>query len=57
MSAEIESQNLSKLAHDYLASINPIACKINSEIEDVISTIQDHWSSLKPKEKEKIIGQ
>lgn len=55
MSAEIEN-SLTKLAHDYFRTLSPLAEKINADIEEVIVELQDHWSSLKPKEKEKIIG-
>lgn len=55
MSAEVEN-SLTKLAHDYFRTLSPLAEKINADIEEVIVELQDHWSSLKPKEKEKIIG-
>lgn len=55
MSAAIEN-SLTKLAHDYFRTLSPLAEKINADIEEVIVELQDHWSSLKPKEKEKIIG-
>lgn len=55
MSAEVEN-SLTKLAHDYFRTLSPLAEKINADIEEVIVELQDHWSSLKPKEKEKMIG-
>lgn len=55
MSADVEV-NLSKIAHDYLASLSPLAAKVNADIEDVIGGYQDLWISLKPREKEKLIG-
>lgn len=55
MSAEVEN-SLTKLAHDYFRTLSPLAEKINADIEEVIVELQDHWTSLKPKEKEKMIG-
>lgn len=57
MSASDIEVNLSQIAHDYLANLSPLAAKVNADIEDVISNYQDFWSSLKPKEKEKLIGE
>uniref|UniRef100_A0A336ME82 CSON000279 protein n=1 Tax=Culicoides sonorensis TaxID=179676 RepID=A0A336ME82_CULSO len=54
MSAEIEN-SLTKIAHNYFRTLSPLAEKINADIEEVIVELQDHWTSLKPKEKEKII--
>lgn len=56
MSAVATSENLAKFAHDYLATLNPLAEKVNSDIEDVIKNYEDYWNSLKAKEKEKFIG-
>lgn len=56
MSAAATDQNLAKVAHDYLATLNPLAAKVNADIEEVIKNYEDYWNSLKAKEKEKFIG-
>ncbi|XP_063707865.1 uncharacterized protein LOC134836604 [Culicoides brevitarsis] len=53
--SEVVENSLTKLAHDYFRTLSPLAEKINADIEEVIVELQDHWTSLKPKEKEKII--
>lgn len=50
-------ENLAKIAHDYLATLNPLATKVNADIEEVIKNYEDYWNSLKAKEKEKFIGE